>query len=465
MRLLRMFMLLLLCGVSIGAVAGATSQRTFLPLLRTTGTPPQPTAAYRVNVPAFPTADLSERFSELAIFWFGQVNQTSNYADVRVGSNATELYVHVAVFDRRLWYSTNPTPADLTNWDALSLYVADPQAPQQPPHRFVAQLHNNEGNTYQAAYRATTAGWVLAPTPFTSIPGWRGERLNDDTDDRGWAMAFRIPFSSLGLERAPAPGTRWQLGLTLHDRDSRAGPPNPNQHWPPAFDPAQTSTWGELHFGIPTAPAPDLQQATTTITLRHGLNGLNVTDVAVGGGATCGDGLDFWRAWGDSTRDAGRSDFNIQNQSDIADWPCFAKYYVTFPLDSLPAGRTIVSAELILHQFGNAQPADAQPSLIQLHIVDQDWQEADLTWNNAPLARENVGAAWVDPLPGFPGWPGVPRSFDATRAVRHAYTAGEPLRLALYSADSAYHSGKYFVSSDTEDWNAVARPTLRITLR
>jgi hypothetical protein len=39
---------------------------------------------------------------------------------------------------------------------------------------------------------------------------------------------------------------------------------------------------------------------------------------------------------------------------------------------------------------------------------------------------------------------------------------GGPLRLALYEADSAYHSGKYFVTSNTGDWNAVARPTLAV---
>ncbi len=33
-------------------------------------------------------------------------------------------------------------------------------------------------------------------------------------------------------------------------------------------------------------------------------------------------------------------------------------------------------------------------------------------------------------------------------AAAEAYVAGQPLRLALYSPDSAFHSGKYFFSSD-----------------
>jgi hypothetical protein len=32
----------------------------------------------------------------------------------------------------------------------------------------------------------------------------------------------------------------------------------------------------------------------------------------------------------------------------------------------------------------------------------------------------------------------------------------------LYSADDDYNSGKYFVSSDTGDWNATGRPTLQV---
>ena len=70
--------------------------------------------------------------------------------------------------------------------------------------------------------------------------------------------------------------------------------------------------------------------------------------------------------------------------------------------------------------------------------------------------------SWVDPLPSFPGWPGVPRQWNVSRAVAQAYATGQPLRLALYSADGPYHSGRYFSSSDMEDWNAVGRPTLTV---
>jgi len=126
----------------------------------------------------------------------------------------------------------------------------------------------------------------------------------------------------------------------------------------------------------------------------------------------------------------------------------------------------VISATLVLSQMGNAEPSQAQRSLIQALLVGEDWSPATLTWNNAPLVRENIGSGWVDPIPGFPGdWTRLPkRTIDVTRGVVQAYTSGQPLRLALYSADSAYHSGKYFVSNGTGDWNAANRPTLIVVL-
>ncbi len=150
----------------------------------------------------------------------------------------------------------------------------------------------------------------------------------------------------------------------------------------------------------------------------------------------------------------------------MCDWPCFSKYYVTFPLTALPTGKVIISATLTLHQIGNAGEGwtpGPEPSYIQVFTVDQDWTETHLTWNNAPLAQENIAAAWIDPLPSFPGWPGVPRQWNLSRAVAQAYAARRPLHLAVYSADSPYHSGRYFTASDIGDWDEVGRPTLTVT--
>ena len=43
-----------------------------------------------------------------------------------------------------------------------------------------------------------------------------------------------------------------------------------------------------------------------------------------------------------------------------------------------------------------------------------------------------------------------------------AQATGQPLQLALYSADGPLHTGKYFWSSDVGDWNAEGRPTLTV---
>jgi hypothetical protein len=122
---------------------------------------------------------------------------------------------------------------------------------------------------------------------------------------------------------------------------------------------------------------------------------------------------------------------------------------------------------LILHEFGGSgggEWGETERSLIQISTFDSDWSESSLNWNNAPLARQNVSRAWVSPMTGALTWPGVPYRWDVTAAVKDALTAGQPLRLAAYSADTEYHSGKYFVSSDTGDWNAEGRPTLKISL-
>lgn len=80
-----------------------------------------------------------------------------------------------------------------------------------------------------------------------------------------------------------------------------------------------------------------------------------------------------------------------------------------------------------------------------------------LTWNNAPLATENLGGTWVDPVDFFN--PGVPYQWDVSKAVATAYAQQAPLRLAFYSADGAYHSGKYFWSSDADE---SVRPLLQV---
>ncbi len=437
----------------------------YLPLVTKGFCPPE--SLPRINAPLFGG---TIPFEQTAIAWFGKVSPTQNYADIRVGANGSELYVYLAVFDRALWYDESPTPQTLTQWDAVTLLLdtSGGNVLSSASWRFVAQLYGEPSPERRAVYRGSGSGWQAVSVPFQAIPGWRGNALNDDSDsDRGWAMGFTIPFSSLGLASAPPIGTTWRMAVILHDRDALAGPPLPDQSWPPSASPNSPACWGFLNYGILAHLAPGAPTGSLTIR-RPTQDSPLVPDADVGGTIAnqCpGDEYHIWNEWG-NRNDGHAPNFNIQNQSDVADWPCFAKYYVTFPLDGIPRGKVILTATLTLHQFGSAGgPGQAQPSWIQVLIASGDWQEETITWNNAPLAYENIGGSWVPPLAQFPGWPGVARKWDVSYAVARAYARGEPLRLVLYEADGAYHSGKYFVSSDTGGWNVEGRPRLDVTWR
>jgi hypothetical protein len=367
-----------------------------------------------------------------------------------------------------LWFDTSPTPGDLTSWDAASLYLNlngnTGETPDTSNFQFVGQLNwSGSRMGYQAAYQGDGVGWAAAPIPFTTVSRYWGDAPNSEEDDRGWALTYRIPFTSLGLDGPPPDGTIWGLAVALYDRDDAAGTSIPVKAWPPAMSPEKPETWGQLAFGLPAHP-PSAVTPSGTTTIRNKLDGATVVDGMAGGSSVCGTGLDFWTEWGEENY-AGASQVNIQNQFDVADWPCFSKYYISFPLDAIPPSAEVISATLTLFQFGNAgggNYGDPYVSLIQVFTIADDWEETTLNWNNAPLASENVSRAWVEPITGPNDLTGVPRTWDVSEAVAEAHTGSTPLRLALYSTDGDYNSGKYFYSSDMGDWNAEGRPTLKV---
>ena len=430
-------------------------QPEFLPL----------TATHQINVPHF---EGDVQFTETGIFWFGKVNLTENYADVRMGYTDEELYIRLAAFDRRLWYDITPIPGELTSWDAVSLYLDLERNSSQTigaqNYQFVGQLNWYESRVeFQTAYQGDSSGWVVAPIPFTTVSRYWGDEPNNNGDDRGWSMTYRIPFTSLGLDQPPQYGEIWGMAVTLFDRDNPTDTLIPAKSWPSAMSPVHPESWGKLAFGIPAYSPPSVIPSGTTI-IRHQLNGATVVDGMVGGSSICGTGLDFWTEWGEATY-AGASQVNIQNQFDVSDWPCFSKYYVTFPLDTIPSDAAVISATLTLYQFGGAGGgAYGKPSasLIQVFTLAEDWGETGLNWNNAPLASENISRAWVMPITDPISYPGVPRTWDVSKAVAEAHINRQYLRLALYSADGDYNSGKYFYSSDIGEWNAEGRPTLMV---
>jgi hypothetical protein len=413
------------------------------------------TSDRRVHVPNLLEVDFTP-----AIFWMSDVNSMSNYSDVRLYYfEGYYLGIVVHTIDRLLWYDTTPSAPEIPAWDSVSVYLDLDgnvgSVPDSDSYRFDTQLYNN----IQAYYRGNGSDWISASIPITSYTGWRGTAgPNSTSDNEGWVAYFEIPFTSLGLAGTPPQGTQWGLGLVLHDRDDAAGAIREDTTWPEAMNTNSPSTWGQLSFG-PAIFTPPQAGPGSTVMIRQGYQGATVVDAAVGGYTTCGnDGVDKWIDWGDRNY-AADYQFNIQNQWDIADWPCFSKYYVTFPLEAIPAEQAIISATLTMNLLGTAgggQWGDPPNSYIQVFTVDQDWDESTLTWNNAPPAVENISGTWVYPVVGAYHW-------DVGLAVTQAYAAGEPLRLALYSADGDYHTGKYFFTSDSNDWGGEIRPTLRVT--
>ena len=57
----------------------------------------------RINAPYLPDGIY---YRHTAVAWLGQVTPDENYSDVRVGYDNSEIFIHVATFDRRLWYDT-----------------------------------------------------------------------------------------------------------------------------------------------------------------------------------------------------------------------------------------------------------------------------------------------------------------------------------------------------------------------
>lgn len=464
-RLLAIVLLVMVMAVTIKQIYPVVSSNVdvqplvFLPLVNKY-TPPKP----QVNAPFMTEI----QYATSAVFWFGRVTPEENYADVRVGYNQDRLWVHLEIFDRRLWYDPTPTVAEFAQWDAVSLYLdasgSSGGLPSSLAYRFEGMLNWWEPRPeFQQAYHWDGQDWAMTAMSFDVQSGWRGNAPNDATDDRGWLLVFEIPFTSLGFTGAPTQGTSWRIALALHDRDSVQSAALLDKVWPTELNSTQLDSWGGLIFGLPVFQPPAGSTPSGQTVVRHKLNGQIVKDAMVGGGFECGEGLEFWTEWG-HTNYAGSTQVNVQNEFDVSDWPCFSKYYINFPLNSIPAGKEILSATLTLYQIGNAGGGiwgDPGNSVVQVLTIQDPWDEITISWNNAPLAFENISMARVDPITIA----GVPRVWDVSYAVQQAYRTNGDLHLALYSADVDYNTGRYFNSSDLNDYEENRRPTLMVNWR
>jgi len=328
-------------------------------------------------------------FNQTAIFWFGDITSTDNYTDVRVGYNQSELYIDLRIVDRYLWYDPNVQAPDLTKGDNATIYLNTAQIVSnildRHSYKFQAAVNGyKKRNNYQKANTGNGATWTAANIPFIADYGWRGHGFNGP-EDRGWSMTYHIPFSSLGLSNPPSPGTLWKLAVKVHDRDDAANTPIQDKWWPKVGSETNPSGWGDVVFGLPTYQPPTAG-STSTYTIRNKLNNQVVIDGMVGGALGCGSSVaDRWTQLGSKSY-PGATHVNIQNESDISDWNCFSKFYVTFPLSSFPQGKGVVNAKVTLYEYGNSGvQGEPNPSYIQVAMVKGDWNPAALSWNTAPL--------------------------------------------------------------------------------
>lgn len=420
-----------------------------------------------------------------SIFWFG-TNELGlpgrNYADVRIGYSNAGIHLRFTVIDYYLWYGARLNTADdLTRWDTVAVaFDTDPSlradAPNTDDYSFFASANNwqqsgNSGADYRDA-RGNGAGW---DTSWDSR-NWRGSGngewaenpgYNDNSGrtDFGHNLLLTIAWEALGLDGPPAEGVYWGMSAYLFDRDtaSETGVTTP-QAWPAGASREQPSTWGLLRFGAPVSAAraiePDGTVSIRAKSLTSSTSDNTVEDAWIGGGGTCSGGHE-----GENETNHG-NDKNLfsASQTLVADFPCFSKSYLRFHLDEMPEDKIIVSATLTLRHWSNSglPNGPVYDSHIHLYTVPENWEEATIHWNNAPMPLENISSAWMHPKTNINDTDGVPYSWDATKAVIEAYAAGKPVNLALYSSDTEFHSSKYLHSSETPDFYAANRPTLTI---
>jgi hypothetical protein len=480
--------------------------------------PPAPDERARIFVPRIVPDDGSDGIwnykQRSAIFWFGRVDARNDHVQVRLGYSDRLLMVHCAVFDREIY--DDATDTALQDWDSMSFYFdvdgdPDKDAVDANSWRIDSQA-GRHGTQQNAIYSGEGGEWSAAPLAIGSSPtetpdlisvqkGYRGEERDQS---RGWHLTFYIPWAVLGLS-GPPPGegsALWSAAMTAYDRDSADGSLRGDpQQWPRGFDdltPSQWGTWefidghflgweesgsqpgqGRSAYAIAYAPGDYAPGTEVTVTVREGLDGQHVENACVGASQVLCSGDDEYNfgtgasSWGGNTQ---RNYFHVQNQEDYADWPCFAKIFLKFPLDKLPAGKVVVSARMVLHHAMPTSGGDeGYHSLIQVFYtgnVLQDgatwWDGTSLNWNNAPVPLENLAGTWGDRTgQGETGWDNLPAwEWDVSRGVARAAEAGDThVSFAVYSADSEYHTGKQFVqSSDFPDWGDPSqRPTLEIT--
>lgn len=391
-----------------------------------------------------------------AVFWFGDFTDSLNHTDVRVGYNDETLQLVASVFDRQLYYDVEAQQA-YEAWDSVS-FIIQPSG-SNDVYRIESMLYHWQAADGYRRVRVSRDGRpfeVIEDVEISTSTTWYGTAPNDAFDDRGWFTIVGIPFELFGIY--PERGDVWRMMVVNHDRDGEDLVHT--QTWPDAAVVDDASTWGELRYGWPVWEAAT-GEVVETVEYINGVDGREVYDTHLGGGANCGIEFDpgFFDGWSDHVWDRPEQ-VNVQNQMNTEDWPCFSKYFTWFELDGIGDEYVILNAEFTMHYFGNAgyEPGQARGSTLQVFTVDG--AQPHMSWRDSPQVLEHIDDVWVEPIDGYQQ-PPLPITFDVTKAVSDAHRGDRPVVLGVYAADWNLHSGKYFWSGHTNvpRW----RPVFRVT--
>jgi hypothetical protein len=375
---------------------------------------------------------------------------------------------------------------------------------------------------FQKAWRWNTSQnqWVADPAiTFETLTGLHWHTItitpqyvdtggsNNDRDNRGYVATVSIPWVGLGYN-APPHGQVWAMGIKVYDRDDATKTVNISpQKYPNDLNESVPNTWKAVKWlgnSIPVTNYGDSLQNVLTdsysangktvhyespIAYRQAYTPPSVTNVtklkiaaqesATVGGADknlCWDGPESWRyftsgndpesqTWGNRVHSvyvdepSRKVNLFVQNQQNVADWPCYSRSYIKFPIASVPMiqNKKIKSARLGVWMLGNNGSYNTYHMLTHVFTIDPgQWKSRNTaTWNNAANLLENISGTWVSQISNSNVPPGVNRwakesgvvklvMWDISKTVAEALAQEKTsLDLGLTITGSDMHMGFY----------------------
>mgnify|MGYP000909758466 CR=1 FL=1 len=368
-----------------------TPQPTKTPVPTATATatalPPTPPITNQVvfNVPIFFEAEGNPIYdaANWSIIWFGEVSNTKAWADIRFVGTPDNLKLRAQIFER--------FPVD----GAKLNFVINGK---------------NVDLVYRAGGEQVVGLWTVAGRCIEECRGWSGDAS--------------IPWSYFGGK--PVNGDTWEVSASYLGQNFNG-----------------ILRWGLPNYNGVIPPAPLIQNVNVT------------EDATLGGTSDCGylDWPNHFETWGWRNYEtyigfhSRYEEFsNVQNQWDVADWPCYSKYIMRVPIpENL---QNFSGAFLNIYRFGHPgyNPGDTGTSIFQAYEVNDAWEENTVAWNTIQLG-ENVSHGPVTECTDTEcgSW----FRLDISELVRRAIARGEKtVDAVFYSANGNYHSGKYFYTSE-----------------